>query len=164
MAINRLPCQTLLAFALAFAFACATRLTATAEETRPDGGDGLLDKLAGMRIKEPGAVRSVLHSLGLELGEDFEILSDGEREEMLSGLAEQGISLGDRSKVRHDFDDLQAGEGHASETKEEDRERNTHPKGIHVPVYHLAPPRGGCRTLHVRKAGERGGSPRTPSR
>jgi hypothetical protein len=87
-----------------------------------------------MRIKEPGAVHSALHSLGLELSEDFEILSDGEREEMLSRLAREGISLGDRSKVRHDFDDLQAGEGRAStepstKTKEEDRERNTHPNG-----------------------------------
>ena len=130
---NRVPCQPLLAFALTFAFACTTRLTAAAQENRPGSEDGLLEKLEGMRIKEPGAVRSALHSLGLELSEDFEILSDGEREEMLSGLAGEGISLGDRSKVRHDFDDLQAGEGRAStKTKEGlkvDRERNTYSKG-----------------------------------
>ena len=132
---NRVPCQPLLAFALTFAFACTTRLTAAAQENRPGSGDGLrlLDKLEGMRIKEPGAVRSALHSLGLALSEDFEILSDGEREEMLSGLAGEGISLGDRSKVRHDFDDLQRHDSRASTKTEEglgaDRERNTHPNG-----------------------------------
>jgi hypothetical protein len=116
---TRVPCQPRLAFALTFAFACATRFTAATEENRPGREDSLLDKLEGMRIREPGAVRSAMHSLGLELGGDFEILSDGEREEMMSGLAGEGISLGDRSKVRHDFDDLQAGEGRAStKTKE----------------------------------------------
>ena len=130
---NRVPCQPLLAFALTFAFACTTRLTAAAQENRPGSGDGLLDKLEGMWIKEPGAVHSALHSLGLELSEDFEILSDGEREEMLSGLAGEGISLGDRSKVRHDFDELQRRDSRASAKTEEgleaDPEHNTHANG-----------------------------------
>jgi hypothetical protein len=61
-----------------------------------------------MQIKNPSVVLTTLHSLGLELGEDFAILSDGERDEMLSGLGSQGISLGDRSKVRHRFEILHA--------------------------------------------------------
>jgi hypothetical protein len=94
------PARGRISLACTLAFACA-RTTAADD-------NGLLDKLEAMRIKESNAVHSTLHSLGLELGEDFAILSNGEREEMLSGLDKQGISLGDRSKVRHHFDTLHA--------------------------------------------------------
>jgi hypothetical protein len=96
------PAQLFLVCTLALVFdACCAR-TAAPEE------NSLLDKLEAMRIKEPNVVLTTLHSLGLELGEDFVILNDGEREEMLSGLGSQGISLGDRSKVRHRFGTLHA--------------------------------------------------------
>jgi hypothetical protein len=42
----------------------------------------------------------------LELDVDFAILNPAERDEMMSGLGIQEISLGDRSKVRHHFDTL----------------------------------------------------------
>jgi hypothetical protein len=69
---------------------------------------GLLVKLEAMRVKEPTAVLTTLHLLGLELEADFAILNSGERDEMMSGLRAQGMSLGDRSKVRHHFGALQA--------------------------------------------------------
>jgi hypothetical protein len=52
-------------------------------------------------------VVTALHLLGLEHDEDFAILNENEREEMMSGLGAQGISLGDRSKARHHFRALQ---------------------------------------------------------
>jgi hypothetical protein len=44
--------------------------------------------------------------LSPRLGDDFAILSDDERERMLTGLEGRRISLGDRSKVRHHFGTL----------------------------------------------------------
>jgi hypothetical protein len=56
-----------------------------------------------MRIKGPTAVPTAMHVLGLEHDDDFAILNDGEREEMMSGLGVQGISLGGQSKARQHF-------------------------------------------------------------
>jgi hypothetical protein len=60
-------------------------------------------KLEAMQIKDPTAVLASLQSLGLEFDTDFSILSDGERDEMMTMLGASGVSLGDRSKVRHHF-------------------------------------------------------------
>ena len=64
---------------------------------------GLPAKLDSMRVKDPAAVLGALRSLGLVSDEDFGILNDAERGQMMDGLESGGISLGDRSKVRHRF-------------------------------------------------------------
>ena len=56
-----------------------------------------------MQIKDNTVVLASLQSLGLEFDTDFSILSDGERDEMMTMLGASGVSLGDRSKVRHHF-------------------------------------------------------------
>ena len=77
---------------------------------------GLPAKLDSMRVKDPAAVLGALRSLGLVSDEDFGILNDAERGQMMDGLESGGISLGDRSKVRHRFralvGDYTAAEGH----------------------------------------------------
>jgi hypothetical protein len=97
--------KTFLAISFSHAFACAISSVSAAEANA--GESLLMTKLEAMHVKEPTAVLTTLHSLGLELDVDFAILSEDEREEMVSGLRAQGISLGDRSKVRHDFGTLQ---------------------------------------------------------
>jgi hypothetical protein len=75
----------------------------------------LPSKLDSMRVKDPVAVLGALRSLGLASDEDFGILNDAERGQMMDGLESDGISLGDRSKVRHHFHALVADyttEGH----------------------------------------------------
>ena len=94
------PGHLLLAVSLALAFTSTTAV-------EPNSTDNLLLKLETMRVKEPEAVLTAMHSLGLEHDDDFAILNEGEREEMMSGLGAQGISLGDRSKARHHFGALQ---------------------------------------------------------
>jgi hypothetical protein len=94
------PGHLFLALALALAFTSTTAV-------EPNSADNLLVKLEAMRVKEPAAVLTAMQSLGLEHDEDFVILNDGERKEMMSGLGAQGISLGDRSKARHHFGALQ---------------------------------------------------------
>jgi hypothetical protein len=106
---TNVPGHPLLALALALTVftSATTAADQTLETSHAESADALLVKLEDfMRIKQPEAVSAALHSLGLELGEDFAILSDGEREEMLSGLAEHGISLGDRAKARYHFGTL----------------------------------------------------------
>jgi hypothetical protein len=71
----------------------------------------LLMKLETMRVKEPTAVLTALHLFGLEHARDFAILDSSEREEMMSGLGAQGISLGDRSKARYHFGALEGVHG-----------------------------------------------------
>ena len=95
------PGHLLLAVSLALAFTSTTAV-------EPNSTDNLLLKLETMRVKEPEAVLTAMHSLGLEHDDDFAILNEGERKEMMSGLGAQGISLGDRSKARHHFGALQA--------------------------------------------------------
>jgi hypothetical protein len=64
---------------------------------------GLPVKLDSMRIKDPAAVLGALRSLALDSDEDVGILSNAERGQMMDGLESGGVSLGDRSKVRHHF-------------------------------------------------------------
>ena len=90
------PGHLLLAVSLALAFTSTTAV-------EPKSTDNLLLKLETMRVKEPEAVLTAMHSLGLEHDDDFAILNEGEREEMMSGLGAQRISLGDRSKARQHF-------------------------------------------------------------
>lgn len=94
---------------VAFALLALVFTSTTAIEPNP-AVDILLVKLEAMRVKEPAAVLTAMHLLGLEHDKDFAILDDGERKEMLSGLGAQGISLGDRSKARHHFGTLQQGD------------------------------------------------------
>jgi hypothetical protein len=103
------PGQRFLAFALVAALYVCTSATAAVEASEPNPADEhqLLVKLETMRVKEPTAVLTAMHVLGLEHDDDFAILNDGEREEMISGLGAQGISLGDRSKARQYFGALQ---------------------------------------------------------
>jgi hypothetical protein len=95
--------QLCLAFALTLVFTSTTAV-------EPNPTDILLVNLEAMRVKEPAAVLAAMQSLGLEDDEDFAILNDAEREEMMSGLGAQGISLGDRSKARHHFSALVGGD------------------------------------------------------
>jgi hypothetical protein len=91
-----------------------------------------------MRIKEPTDVLTAMQLLDLEHDEDFAILKNGEREEMIFGLGAQGIFLGDRSKARHYFGALQQGDFALSlmlVTHIQTIERSS------------APP-AGCRTAH----------------
>ena len=83
---------------IALAFVVAV-LSTSAEA----GHAGLPAKLDSMRVKDPAAVLGALRSLGLVSDEDFGILNDAERGQMMDGLESGGISLGDRSKVRHRF-------------------------------------------------------------
>ena len=80
------------------------------------GHAGLPAKLDSMRVKDPAAVLGALRSLGLVSDEDFRILNEAERGKMMDGLESGGISLGDRSKVRHRFHalvgDYTSAEGH----------------------------------------------------
>jgi hypothetical protein len=87
----------LLALAVTFANTCVCVGAADANRI------GLQDTLRSMHVKESAAVCSTMQSLGLELDEDFVILNDAEQELMMAGLEAAGISLGDRSKVRHRF-------------------------------------------------------------
>ena len=95
---TRVPGQLFLAFALV---ALAVTSTTTADPNPTSGV--MLVKLEAIRVKEPTAVLTAMHVLGLEHGDDFAILNDNMRKEMISGLGAQGISLGDRSKARHHF-------------------------------------------------------------
>jgi hypothetical protein len=62
---------------------------------------GLPAKLDSMWVKDPTVVLGALRSLGLVSDEDFGILNDAERGQMMDGLEAGGIALGDRSNVRH---------------------------------------------------------------
>ena len=71
--------------------------------------------------------------------EDFAILNNSEREEMIFGLDAQGIFLGDRSKARHYFGALQQGDFALSLML-----LVTH---MHT-IERLSAPPAGCRTAH----------------
>jgi hypothetical protein len=101
----------------------STSTTATAVELNHAREHDLLAKLQTMRVKDPTAVLAAMQLLGLEHDEDFVILNDDEREEMMFGLGAQGISLGDRSKARYHFGILEGGHafGDAGDTHSHSR-------------------------------------------